>query len=167
MSEIGKLAAQWWYSALADTGPGRKARAELRRCDSPADALLVPATHDLHRALGGGMAHRGDRLALIAVALANVRETGKETAPERMGEALSALRFQSLLRTTEPAALIRPLRRALAQIDNRANVAALAGDLFHWNERTRERWAFAYYGAALPQPAATPDTADATEESDA
>lgn len=162
-ADIGNLAAAWWHNALSDTGPGRMNRARLRRCETPAEALAIEATHSLHAALGGKLTHRADTLALIAVSLANLRENHGKTAPERMGDSLSALRFQTLIRTENPGDLIRPLRRALAQIDHAANVAALARDLYWWSEQTRARWAFAYYGAALP--AVAPDLApEFTEE---
>lgn len=165
-TDIGAAAAHWWRTALADTGPGRMARARLRRCNTPVEALAVEATHNLHAALGGGMKRQGDRLALIAIALANIRESHAKPAAERMGDIVaeqkrpkvSPVRFQTLVRTGKPAELIRPLRRALAQIDQEANVAALARDLFYWGEATRNRWCFAYYGAASTAPETTEES---------
>ena len=159
-TDIGAAAAHWWRTALADTGPGRMARARLRRCNTPVEALAVEATHNLHAALGGGMKMQGDRLALIAIALANIRESHAKPAAERMGEMVAPLRFQTLIRTEKPADLIRPLRRALIQIDQAANAAALALDLFYWGEATRNRWCFAYYGAS----SAAPETAEEFKE---
>lgn len=159
--DIGTAALGWWKGTLSDSGPGRMARAQLRRCDSPAEVLQIEATHRLHRALGDRLTRKADHLALIAVALANVKENATDSAATRMGQTLSALRFQTLIRTLAPADLIRPLRRALAQIDHTAHVAGLACDLFYWSEDTRNRWAFAYYGAAIPQPIDTPQESDA------
>ncbi len=167
-TDIGAAAAHWWRTALADTGPGRMARARLRRCNTPVEALAVEATHNLHAALGGGMKRQGDRLALIAIALANIRESHARPAAERMGDIVaeqkrpkvSPVRFQTLVRTGKPAELIRPLRRALIQIDQAANVAALSRDLFYWGEATRNRWCFAYYGAA----STAPETAEEFKE---
>jgi CRISPR system Cascade subunit CasB len=68
------------------------------------------------------------------------------------------MRFQTLIRTEKPADLIRPLRRALIQIDQSANVAALARDLFYWGEATRNRWCFDYYGAAVTAPEPVEET---------
>lgn len=149
--DIGKAAFGWWARSLGDDGAGRMARARLRRCDTAAEALAVDATHRLHAALGGDLQNRADTLALIAVALANIRTSGTPTAAARMGESLSALRFQALIRS-DAATLIRPLRRALAQIDHTANVGRLARDLFYWSDKTRTDWCFAYYGATSPQP---------------
>lgn len=153
--DVGKTACGWWKYSLGDNGPGRMARAKLRRCDTTADALAIDATHALHQALGGKLQNRADTLALIAVALANIRTSSLQSAAARMGERLSALRFQTLIRC-DSATLIRPLRRALIQIDATANVGRLARDLFCWSDKTRNNWCFAYYGAAAPAPQ-TPD----------
>ena len=149
---ISKAAFLWWTRELSDHGPGRMARAQLRRCSTPSQALAFPATHALHAALGGGMIHRADTLALIAVALANLRESDARRAAERMGDMLSPLRFQTLIRAKTPGDLFQPLRRALVQIDGRANVGALAEDLFFWGDKTRNRWCFDYYGAGYAEP---------------
>lgn len=157
--DTGAAAAHWWRTELADDGAGRMSRALLRRCSSPVEALAQPATHRLHAALGGGMERRADTLALVAVALASLREDAPGSAAARMGEAgLAALRFQTLIRTHDPAELIRPLRRALAQIDHKARVAELARDLLRWNDATRARWTFAYYGAEAPKPGIIKET---------
>jgi CRISPR system Cascade subunit CasB len=163
----GAVCARWWRVALADTGPGRMARAKLRRCETAAEAMAVAATHDLHMALreaGHDLTRRPDTLALVAVALANLRETDPADAATRFGAAagdrrrLSEARFRELVRATEPGALIRPLRRALAIIDHRANAARLASDLFHWGESVRTDWCFRYYGAASAAPSVSEET---------
>lgn len=152
---ITKAAFYWWNRELSDHGPGRMARAQLRRCSTPAEALALPVTHSLHTALGVALIHRADTLALIAVALANVRHSDARRAAERMGATLSALRFQALIRAKEPGVLFQPLRRALAQIDGRANVGALTQDLFYWGDKVRNRWCFEYYGAGHAEPTNT------------
>lgn len=152
-SDIGQLAFRWWQRELRDNGPGRMARAQLRRCTTPVEALSLPVTHALHADLDGALRGRADTLALIAVALANVRDYVGSGAAQLMGETVSAMRFQALIRTKEPAELIDPLRRVLNQIDNKANVGRLAGDLYFWNDRTRNSWCFEYYGAATADPA--------------
>lgn len=149
---IAKSAFHWWSKELGDHGSGRMARAQLRHCSTPSEALALPVTHSLHAALGGGMTHRADTLALIAVALANVRESDSRRPAERMGETLSAIRFQTLIRAKTPSELFQPLRRALVQIDGRTNVGALAEDLFFWGDKVRNRWCFDYYGAGPAEP---------------
>lgn len=150
--EVGKVAFAWWTEMLGETGRGRAARAQLRRATSPAEALGIEATHDLNARLDGALLERGDTLALIAVGLANIRESGAETAAERMAGRVSPLRFQRLVRIDRPADLITPLRRALAQIDSTARVGALAADLFFWSDRVRNQWCFSYYGARFAAP---------------
>lgn len=154
-TDIARAAKGWWVSHLNDMGQGRMARAQLRRCATPAEALTLPATHALHTALGGRLRGRSDTLALIAIALANLREDAPQTAATRMGDTLSALRFQNLIRTSNPAELIRPLCRALHQIDSRANVGRMARDLYWWRDDTRSSWCFDYYGAGFADPANT------------
>lgn len=156
--DIGGAAFGWWREALGDTGRGRANRAQLRRVSSAVDAIQIETLHDLHHALGGDLGDRGETLALIAVALANIRETVPQTAPERMEGKVSPLRFQRLVRIAEPADLIVPLRRALSQIDCTANVPTLARDLFRWSDRTRNDWCFAYYGARFAAPGQPEET---------
>lgn len=161
-SDPGTAAARWWFQALSpDTGAGRLARAKLRSAESPSEVLAVEAAHTLHaglRAAGHDLRQTPDRLALVAVALANLKQDDGAEAAARFGTLagdrplLAPLRFQGLIRTHEPRALIRPLRRALPQIDHRASVARLARDLLFWGEEVRNRWCFAYYGAAAPTP---------------
>ena len=159
---FGAIAAEWWYSELGQgTGAGRMARAKLRRCDTPAEALGHGVVHRLHAALrsaGRDLTRDPERLALVAIILANIKENHSAEAAARFGELvgdrprLSALRFQGLMRTAAPIDLIRPLRRALAQIDYQANVARLANDLLHWGDACRNNWCFKYYGGANEVP---------------
>ena len=164
---VGGICYGWWASALSrETGAGRMARARLRCCVTPVEALAIPETHDMHQILKKGgydLTYRGDTLALIAITLANVKGNSNDTIATQFGShpdrnrqrALSYTRFQSLMRTTSPAELIRPLRRALALVDHNAKVAALANDLFYWSEKIRTQWCFHYYGAASATPEKT------------
>ena len=158
------VAKDWWNSCIAaDVGVTRQARAQLRRATSVTDALGLRATHDLHlrlAAVGHDLRERvdgPDRLALIAVALAHVTEDLGESAAIRFGSGkptptLSGLRFDAIIRSTEPRQLMRPLARALRIIRGGANVSRLAGDLYWWGDRVRTRWCFEYHGAtdAIP-----------------
>lgn len=157
--EVGKIAFAWWKDALGDTGPGRAARAQLRRASSASEIISIAATHDLNASLGGALTSRAETLALIASALANIRETSAQTAAEQMEGTISPLRFQRLVRIERPGELILPLRRALIQIEGRAHVGKLAADLFYWSDQVRNQWCFSYYGAGFP----VPETAGETE----
>ncbi|WP_347310800.1 type I-E CRISPR-associated protein Cse2/CasB [Defluviimonas sp. SAOS-178_SWC] len=150
--DVGAAALGWWRAHLGEDGPGRATRARLRRVSAPVEAVQIAAVHDLNRRLGGALTGRGDKLALIAVALANLRENPKDKAAERMAGRVAPLRFQRLVRIEAPGDLIVPLRRALAQIDGAANVVALAHDLFYWSDTVRTRWCFSYYGATSAAP---------------
>ena len=160
---VGSVCRGWWHRWVgADDGAARAARAQLRRVTAPLEAALIPAVHDLNAALAGiGHDLRSDpaRLALIATALAACpHPTGRRAArafglPKEQ-PALSALRFNRLVRETDPMRLRQPLIRALAQVGGQVDVKTLADDLFWWTEKTRTRWTFEYFGAsdAVPEP---------------
>lgn len=159
----GRIAASWWHRAFHDEhGSGRAVRARLRRCVTPVEAVAVEAVHDLNGQLrAAGHRPRADRLALLAITLAHVEEDGPRPLAELLGvrpvkdapRTLSELRWQALIRVTQPLELISPLRRALAIVRHTpVNVGALAGDLYRWNETTRTKWCFQYFGAGSSAP---------------
>ena len=160
----GAVCAAWWRRTFgADDGAARMVRARLRRCATPAEALAIEAVHDLNAQLRAtGYRPGADRLALVAIVLAHVTENGNRRLAEVFGRresrdgppALSGLRFQTLVQTTDPAGLIAPLRRAMAIVRaTPVHVAALAADLYRWNENVRNGWCFQYYGASDAAPA--------------
>lgn len=160
MSEdVKDICKSWRLRELAaETGAARKTRARLRRADTPLKALAVPAVHRLNAVLaaaGFDLRHDPERLALIAVAMACVKESGP-TAARAFGAgdppALSPIRFNALIRATTPLALWQPLTRALAVIKGATSPGALAADLFYWSENTRTRWCFDYYGETNAAP---------------
>lgn len=162
----GQIGLRWWAGHVRpedDTGAAKRTRAALRRVDIPMDAVSIEAVHALEAALaeaGQSLRNAPDRLILLAVVLGHAKEhrQGHRAAlafGEPVGERrrLSAIRFEALILATDPGDLLRPLVRALAVVDGRVDVAALADDLFHWSDRIRTRWCFDYYGA----PGAAPD----------
>lgn len=166
MTETKVLASacrDWWVACVAaDTEAARRARAQLRRAASVAAVLGVGATHELNRYLAdAGCDIRGrrdgpDRLALIAMALAQVTNDARATAAQQFGagdpKALSSLRFNALVRTKEPRQLMEPLARALRIIEGSANVRRLAADLYWWGDAIRTNWCFDYHGATRARP---------------
>ncbi|MDN2565200.1 type I-E CRISPR-associated protein Cse2/CasB [Aquibium sp. A9E412] len=164
----GQIVLSWWARDLGnnadfDTGAARKARAELRRADTASRVLALEATHRLYRHLieaGAGPRFAGDngpeRLALIATVIAGLDAHARRSLPARFGEKqddrprLSHLRFQRILRAGDDWELAVRLRRALPLAGRTANVAGLGTDLLHWNENTRNRWCFDYFGAPPP-----------------
>lgn len=154
---------EWWAVRIAaETGAAKRTRAQLRRAGSVTEALGVSATHELYRQLAATghdlrMRRTGpDRLALIAVALAQVRQDHGASVAQRFGrgspKALSSLRFNALIRAKEPRRLMRPLTRALRIVGGTANVRKLAADLYWWNDATRTKWCFDYHGASTAKP---------------
>ena len=172
-STPGGVAAAWWHRTFRDEhGSGRASRARLRRCLTPVDAVAIEAVHDLNGHLGAaGHRPRADRLALLAITLAHVEEGGRSPLAELLGgrptkdapRAFSELRWQALIRTTQPLELITPLRRAMAVVRHRPiHVGALAGDLYRWNDATRTKWCFQYFGAGAAAPElSSPEDPDA------
>ena len=166
---IAEVCKGWWDTCIAaETGSARRARAELRRAAGVTDALGVSATHELNRRLVRAehdlrkRRDGPDRLALIAVALAQVEQDRRETAAQRLGagepKTLSGVRFNALIRAKEPRRLMRPLVRALQVAKGAANVRRLAADLYWWNDKTRTDWCFDYHGASDARP--TPEEAN-------
>lgn len=160
MSEIrpdsGQIALAWWRKNLqpqAETGAVRGFRARLRRATGPVEALLEARVHELYGDLPS-YKPRPEVLAGLAQVLSAVEKHNGTPIAKAFGEgtpkALSPQRFQRLIREDDPAALSLALRRSLPLIGEGCNVAALARDYLFWNEETRIRWCFDYYGAPPP-----------------
>ena len=158
------VCAGWWRQIFGDReGSAHVVGGPLRRCDTPAEALAIESVHDLNSQLRAmGYRPGADRLALVAISLAHVNENGilklaeafGQRKPRRGARVLSELRFQALIHATDWTALITPLRRALASVRGKpVNVAALAADLYRWDEHSRTAWCFQYYGASEAVPA--------------
>lgn len=149
----GAIVRRWWAGHIAprDSGAARGLAARLRRARSDLDLLAEPEVHDLARALN---LHDAGTLALLVRTLAEVRADDRAPLAKRLGPGqrepvMSQPRFRRLI-GTEGAALAPALRRALAMAEHRCNVARLGADLLSWNERTRSRWTFEYYGTPVP-----------------
>ena len=149
MSETGKVVLLWWRRALdRETSHGRALSARLRRA-TPVEVMCEGAVHDLAQALE---IKDPARLLRIVSVLAEVRDHISQTLSKRLGgreRVLSELRFQRLMRANDDE-LVTSLRRAVRIAGHRCNVAALGEDLMFWNERTRTRWCFHYFGAVAP-----------------
>ena len=156
---VGGVVVEWWRFSLGqDDGGARAARARLRRCDSPTEALAVSETHDLNRRLKGiGKTPTPDHLALLTTTFAGLKGIDGDKLATLFGKkknrdgppTLSELRFQSLIRLRSRRDLMVPLRRSIAVLG--ANPAcdgrALAEDLYFWNDGVHNRWCFQYFGA--------------------
>jgi CRISPR type I-E-associated protein CasB/Cse2 len=185
MSEKRKsedLAAAWWQELSFERSGGglrraggakRAALAKLRRAEGPIDALALPEAIDLYRRLRGADSNvDADRVAALAVALANLRPEPENLRPERRvprvfarksfddadSAALSEARFRRLLQA-DGAELLEAFRRLVRLLDGRAEPRSLADAILHWGDGMRQRWIFDYYGVALAMP--HPETATA------
>jgi CRISPR system Cascade subunit CasB len=148
-----ELTRNWWTELQESPG----GRAELRRAQSLAEIVLIPAYNDLRIALIGSKWNGYRQLALVAGVLAQVKtDTGGSklgaqlAAPRKSGQGvrLSGLRFRRLIQHKGHDELLQPMIRVVRLLDRAANVADLAETLYWWSDRTRRELAFAYYDKA-------------------
>jgi CRISPR system Cascade subunit CasB len=141
----------WWRQAMGmrESSAARALAARMRRATS-VEALAEPAVHDLARGLG---MRDGERLARVVRVLAHVRQDSDAPLAARLGgrePALSALRFQRLIRA-EGEDLVTQLVRALPLADRTCHVGWLGANVLFWSEATRMRWCFAYFHTPAPK----------------
>jgi CRISPR system Cascade subunit CasB len=65
---------------------------------------------------------------------------------------LSEARFRRLLRAEVNDDLPDQLIRLVRLAKGRVAVSSLARDFMHWNDKTRQRWAFEYFNAGQSAP---------------
>ncbi len=134
-------AAHRWWKALGpfESKDGRKfpgdraALARLRRCSSPDEAAIEPATAKLFRDLGFNTrmeAHLG-RAATLAAVLAHVRKDGGGKIALAIGARqgsdpsdalLKPNRFRTLMAARTDDEILTSFRRVVAMLDRTANV---------------------------------------------
>ncbi len=162
--ERRKLIRDWWWRNLGNRDdPAARARAARLRRANAVELLAERPVHDLAQALHLGP-DQAQALVRVVQALAEVREGGPGLA-RALGRgdppALSRLRFEKLIRST-PDEIGTAVRRALPMVGRACEPGRLGLDLMRWDETTRIRWAFDYFGAPAPDTAET-DTAEETE----
>ena len=160
-----------WWRRLQDN-PGE--RAQLRRADSPSDALLTTAFAQFLRQMPGywgvdsGAGILLSDAASVATILARVKEhvEGRSFAktlgmPKEVGgkAVMSELRFQQLQKSRTEDEFFLRLCRALALLDGKVNIISLADNILHWlreyrfapatrpQNRLAVKWASDYYSA--------------------
>jgi len=158
----GQTILGWWLPHIGERSgsPAKALSARLRRATA-IEALAEPAVHALAKALDlKRTAHDTQALVRLALVLAWVREHepgAQQRLAQKLGKKkgqddkplMSHLRFQRLMRA-EGHEIVTALRRALPLTQYRCNVAALGEDLLYWNDQTRTRWSFDYFGAEPP-----------------
>lgn len=141
-------------------GPRRARAARLRRAPTVQDIFVLDDFHAMRNDLRQrGLSWGEKREAGLAIAigvLAQVREEahgrfGRQIGPEDLSRpeetaSVSALRLRRLSRTTNPDDQLRAFRRALALIDDRADLRSLALACLGWDQRwVRQQLIFDYY----------------------
>lgn len=179
---VKNAARRWWRDLQryhTDGSPNPKADpaalARLRRCATPAEAMMEPATFQLfqrvHNPDRGSLEKELPRVALIAMILAHVRKddwrgknwgaarsVGQGCDPGTSEARMSPLRFRRLLACRDDQELAQGMRRLVALADGKVDVGDLARSLFFWTDGTRARWAFDYYNAGYAAPPSVADS---------
>lgn len=168
MKELFKLGSKsrdelddWWQSLHAPEDADqrrrqdRQTRAELRRCGSTLQVMEVAGYHALRarlRPLGlPESEHAAAQLAVVAASLAHIKKPGQRepavafSTGESPGDPppVSPLRFRQVLEARTPDELLLRLRRVLP-LARGLDPIQLAADAFHWSDRIRKQWVFAY-----------------------
>lgn len=147
---FGQTVLGWWSAHIGDrnSAQARALAARLRRA-GPVEALSERQVQNLAKLISVGPT-QAEKLARLVRVLAEVRDHDNATLASRLGgDVMSDLRFQRLMRAqgAERDAL---LRRAISMAERRCNVAAIAKDVWDWDDKARARWCFHYYGADAP-----------------
>lgn len=150
---VGQILTEFWQGLEENKG----SRAQLRRCKTPQEVVMVSAFHRLCRRLRPLMQGEREgwemRIAAIAGLLAHVRKLdSRKTLAGQMAEkrpggdspVVSELRFRRLLQRDRQD-LFAALVRILGLLDKAANPFDLARSVYYWGDQERKRWAFAYF----------------------
>lgn len=145
-----------WWKGLQDA-PGE--RAELRRAATLTRVVITPAYQRLRVSLLGELSvdRNAEGLAAAAGLAARLKALSNVPIARRMGEwvtdkggpRLSELRFKRLLAAQDQREWFPIMRRALALLDDTADLLSLTQAAWWWNDKTRQRWANDYYRAFL------------------
>ena len=162
-----KTVTDWWKEMLpANEKPGqpnyRGDVAELKRCKTLAELLFVRRCQVLRWQLLKADYAKSDAkypaVAAIAGILARIEQPTDKKFPvwlaqfkpngePRVGES----RFRKLASLKSLDELFPALIRVLPLADKTAPAASLAYDLYHWGEKTRQRWTMEYYAELLEE----------------
>jgi CRISPR system Cascade subunit CasB len=165
MSLQPAAAVAWWRDLRPHPGQKRSgdraALARLRRCTTVAEAMQEQATITLFRRCGGAGPWDLPVAALAAAVLARVwaddptepliaRRIGPDSTAKPETALLKPLRFRHLMEAQSPDERLAALRRLIALVGGKLNVADLAAALLHWNEERQRRWVYDYWNAGQP-----------------
>ena len=161
---LGDVLKQWWEE-LQGVGEFKEKkaktadRAELRRANNVEDLILLPSFQRACLRFRPFFQGRGDseweksveRLAIILGLLAQVRKHTEQTLPLQMASnaqgdkpVVSELRFRRLVQRDRHD-LYPAMSRVLPLLGNKANIYALANDVYYWGNTVKREWAFSYF----------------------
>ena len=152
-----EIISKWWKNELNNKhdGDARALSARLRRATTFLEALSESSVAELGQSLGLGF--NPEKLGLLVLTLAHVKENHSSPlarffGPPKKGEdpVLSKTRLMKIMREEPGLELAIQLRRALPLVGNTCNVNRLGLDLLFWDDKTRARWWFDYYGGQAP-----------------
>jgi len=149
--ERGRAIQGWWSRELGDRSVSR-ARAQAARLSRAGslEVITEPCVHTLSHEID---LRDPTRLVPLVQVLAHVRNHVQTPLARRLSAGdpapLSPARFQRLIRA-DGAELVDHLRRALRMVKRECNVGHLGYDLIWWNDNTRTRWSFEYFGQPAP-----------------
>lgn len=153
------VALRAWHQELL-TQPHRGDRARLRRAGTIEEAAMLPAFHGLLRRLGLAPTAPPRSLAALAAVAALSAAVDPDDRGTPLGQTLgrpregsasarvSEGRFRRLLESDGLEQRFADLRRIVALIGGKADLAELAGAAYDWTPARRRRLAYDYYATA-------------------
>jgi CRISPR system Cascade subunit CasB len=144
---LGQALQKWWEELQLRNAD----RAELRRAESVAEIILLPAFQRVCIRFKPFFQHEKnweDRFAAITGLLAHVRSTTRDTLAYTMSgnpkPVVSELRFRRLIQRDRNELFISMIR-VLRMLDGKANLHDLAHSVYYWGDPVKRDWAFTYF----------------------
>lgn len=144
---LGEVLQQWWTDLQERNGD----RAELRRAETVADVILLPAFQRAclrFKPFFKEEEHWEARLATVLGLMAHIRHTNPEQAlaMQMAGSppVVSELRFRRLIQRNRDDLYVSMIR-ILRMLGNKANLHDVANSVYYWGDKVKRDWAFVYF----------------------
>lgn len=168
-----KIVARWWQSMYLDASTLKEKhiqpaptshKAELKRCDTTDDAMLLEGFRALWETLLGKgydevlqnsskqrQTQKLEAWATVAAVLVHIKQDTNEKLATRAGKKLdkqgditdksivSELRFARLQNTPTPDEFLKRLRRIIQQLDGKVSPTSVAADILQWFDEHYDR----------------------------
>lgn len=144
-------------ASVRDSYADRGARARLKRCSAPGDALLEPAFHDFIAVIVPSLDDRATAihdqrriagLARVAILIPHVRKVDmSRRLATQLAQNVKPLRLRAVIRESDPDEALGRWRRLLPLLGAGVHVNELADLVMHWTESKRRTLAFNYFSA--------------------